>query len=94
VSEKDLREMFQPSKDSRDIQEYPDPKVIERRASPGKRKQAKELKEFPNGVDVLPPSNVLFGDLEADQVKRLRAMLINFLKEKDGSMLAGTVTFW
>ena len=55
----------------------PPPKA--RRADPVKRKKEKEERDYPEGVDAPPPKNKLLSSTTPDALKRLHAMLNNFL---------------
>ena len=59
----------------------------ERRAMPDQRKLEKEKILYPDGVDIKPRSDVMFGDITKEEMARLRAMITNFCKIEDGSML-------
>lgn len=62
------------------------PKSKHRRADPAKRKREKEERDFPGGLDSLPPRNQMFSSMTTDQMKRLTAMLKNFLVLEDGTI--------
>lgn len=82
----DLTELFSPVKNSRTLDEDPPKIEVERRALPHRRKREREEVEFPDGLDVAPPSRSLFSHMDNNAIQRLHAMIMNFCRLEDGTL--------